>query len=226
MKVINHPQWELSCSRSWATYGVITENKAGCCCQDRGQRDTWWTGRLKRDQPTLQQAFGQKLIKRESRTDLRDIKLAQLHSQALTETLHGKFWSRIDIVKHHSWRKWELDWITVTHDRYNNFVSYNFMILITVMILLALFFCGPTALIVMMAYSNIVPCSPMTLLTTMMCPSRLLFMSGITCLIMRTTPKKLVSKTFFISSILMHSTGPTRPIPALLTWGYEEIINC
>ncbi|TNN39810.1 hypothetical protein EYF80_050025 [Liparis tanakae] len=58
---------------------------------------------------------------------------------------------------------------------------------------------------------------PMTLLMTTMCPERLFFMSGITSLIMRTTPKKLVSNTLFISSMLMLSTGPSRPTPALLT---------
>lgn len=65
----------------------------------------------------------------------------------------------------------------------------------------------------------IVPWRPMTLLMTTMCPERLFFMSGITSLIMRTTPKKLVSNTFFISSMLMLSTGPNRPTPALLTDG-------
>lgn len=50
-----------------------------------------------------------------------------------------------------------------------------------------------------------------------MCPPFLFFMSGITSLIMRITPKKFVSNTFFISSMGMLSTGPTRPIPALLT---------
>lgn len=57
----------------------------------------------------------------------------------------------------------------------------------------------------------------MTLLMTTMCPERLFFMSGITSLIMRTTPKKLVSNTCFISSMLMLSTGPSKPTPALLT---------
>lgn len=51
----------------------------------------------------------------------------------------------------------------------------------------------------------------------MMWPPRRFFMSGITSLIMRMTPKKLVSNTFFISSMGMLSTGPTRPMPALLT---------
>lgn len=67
-----------------------------------------------------------------------------------------------------------------------------------------------------------VPCSPMTLLTTTMCPPLLFFISGITSLIIRITPKKLVSNTLFISAILMLSTGPTRPIPALLTREREE----
>lgn len=57
----------------------------------------------------------------------------------------------------------------------------------------------------------------MTLLMTTICPERLFFMSGITSLIMRTTPKKLVSNTCFISSMLMLSTGPSKPTPALLT---------
>ncbi len=55
----------------------------------------------------------------------------------------------------------------------------------------------------------------------MMCPPFLFFISGITSLTMRITPKKLVSNTFFISSMGMLSTGPTRPIPALLT-GQEK----
>lgn len=58
---------------------------------------------------------------------------------------------------------------------------------------------------------------PSTLLMTRMCPERLLFMSGMTSLIMRTTPKKLVSNTCFMSSRLRASMGPTRPTPALLT---------
>ena len=66
-----------------------------------------------------------------------------------------------------------------------------------------------------------VPCRPMTLLMTTMWPDLRFFMSGITSLIMRTMPKKFVSNTFFISSILMLSMGPRSPIPALLT---EE--NC
>lgn len=64
---------------------------------------------------------------------------------------------------------------------------------------------------------QIIPWRPMTLLMTTMCPERLFFMSGITSLIMRTTPKKLVSNTLFISSMLMLSTGPSKPTPALLT---------
>lgn len=66
-------------------------------------------------------------------------------------------------------------------------------------------------------YTQIIPWRPMTLLMTTMCPERLFFMSGITSLIMRTTPKKLVSNTLFISSMLMLSTGPSKPTPALLT---------
>lgn len=65
------------------------------------------------------------------------------------------------------------------------------------------------------------PWRPMTLLMTTMCPERLFFMSGITSLIMRTTPKKLVSNTSFISSMLMLSTGPSKPTPALLTGGKQ-----
>lgn len=52
----------------------------------------------------------------------------------------------------------------------------------------------------------------------MMCPPLLLFMSAITSFMTRIVPKTLVSKTLFISSIEMHSTGPTMPIPALLTF--------
>lgn len=67
--------------------------------------------------------------------------------------------------------------------------------------------------------SPTLPCMPMTLLMTMMCPALRLFMSGMTSLIMRMVPKKLVSNTIFIWSRLMLSTGPSNPTPALFTAG-------
>lgn len=61
------------------------------------------------------------------------------------------------------------------------------------------------------------PWMPMTLLITTIWPLFLLFMSGRTSFSNRTSPKKLVSITVFISSMDWHSMGPIRPIPALLT---------
>lgn len=69
---------------------------------------------------------------------------------------------------------------------------------------------------------SILPCRPITLLMTIMWPDCLLFMSGMTSFIMRTVPKKLVSNTLFISSMLMLSTGPSKPTPALLTGKSER----
>lgn len=61
------------------------------------------------------------------------------------------------------------------------------------------------------------PWMPMTLLMTTTWPLFLLFMSGRISFSRRTSPKKLVSMTVFISSMDWHSMGPIRPIPALLT---------
>ena len=61
------------------------------------------------------------------------------------------------------------------------------------------------------------PWMPMTLLITTIWPLFLLFMSGRISFSNRTSPKKLVSITVFISSMDWHSMGPIRPIPALLT---------
>lgn len=70
---------------------------------------------------------------------------------------------------------------------------------------------------------------PMTLLITTIWPRFLLFMSGRTSFSNRTSPKKLVSITVFISSMDWHSMGPIRPIPALLTvrgsQAWREIIQ-
>lgn len=35
---------------------------------------------------------------------LRDVELEELHSQTLTEALHGKLGSRVDVVKHHTYQ--------------------------------------------------------------------------------------------------------------------------
>lgn len=74
-----------------------------------------------------------------------------------------------------------------------------------------------TTIVVIVPLFGASPCSPMTLLTTTMWPLRRRFISGRTALIILTAPKKLVSKTRFISSTLMLSTGPTCPTPALFT---------
>lgn len=69
------------------------------------------------------------------------------------------------------------------------------------------------------SYSGLTPLPwiPITLLITTMCPLFLLFISGRISFTNRTSPKKLVSITVFISPIDWHSMGPIRPIPALLT---------
>lgn len=79
-----------------------------------------------------------------------------------------------------------------------------------------------TTIVVIVPQFGASPCSPMTLLTTTMWPLRRRFISGRTALIILTAPKKLVSKTRFISSTLMLSTGPTCPTPALFTAGAPE----
>jgi len=62
-----------------------------------------------------------------------------------------------------------------------------------------------------------VPKIPPMLVTQMMCPSLLDFMLGSTALVRRNTPKKLVSNTFLVISIVWVSSAPDIPIPALLT---------
>lgn len=175
---------------------------------------------------------------------LRDVELEELHSQTLTEALHGKLGSRVDVVKHHSYQasddRQEFSGVPVYPPLLSahapNDLNYHFN---------SSFPCPPTPPLHShyLSHSSSTawqacslttcqtcllslspehtcacsPCSPITLLTTMMCPPFRFFMSGMTSLIMRITPKKLVSKTFFISSMGMLSSGPTRPIPALLT---------
>lgn len=174
---------------------------------------------------------------------LRDVELEELHSQTLTEALHGKLGSRVDVVKHHSYQasddRQEFSGVPVYP---RCFLHTHPMTSITTLTLHSLVHpllpCTVITSVIRQAQRDrpvvwprakpasshspehtcaCSPCSPITLLTTMMCPPFRFFMSGMTSLIMRITPKKLVSKTFFISSMGMLSSGPTRPIPALLT---------
>lgn len=173
----------------------------------------------------------------------RDVELEELHSQTLTEALHGKLGGRVDVVKHHSYRasddRQEFSRVPVYP---RCFLHTHPMTSITTLTFHSLVHpllpCTVITSAIRQAQRDrpavwpraklasprspehtcvCSPCSPITLLTTMMCPPLRFFMSGMTSLIMRITPKKLVSNTFFISSMGMLSSGPTRPIPALLT---------
>lgn len=68
-----------------------------------------------------------------------------------------------------------------------------------------------------------VPCIPITLLIITMCPLFFFFMSGNISFSSLTSPKKFVSITVFISSMVWHSMGPISPIPALLTVGNKDL---
>lgn len=178
----------------------------------------------------------------------RDIKLQELHSQTLTEALHSKLGSCVHVIKHHTYRDTDNVNISLSHN-INSSVDQLFSVCKDIhqhFLLLSTHFhspiintdinqteadrpvISPCTITRPTTHSSChtsaccLPCSPITLLTTMMCPPLLFFISGITSLIMRITPKKFVSNTFFISSMGMLSNGPTRPIPALLT-GQEKI---
>lgn len=82
---------------------------------------------------------------------------------------------------------------------------------------------GPVVLAYSHSTKSTVPCIPITLLIITMCPLFLFFMSGNISFSSLTSPKKFVSITVFISSMVWHSMGPISPIPALLTVGNKDL---